>query len=59
MLHHIFNWSLGGKLSVAPIGNNIKHVLDIKSDSGIWAFEFGMLPTCNISSKNVRKFHSS
>jgi ubiquinone/menaquinone biosynthesis C-methylase UbiE len=31
----------GGKLFLAPIGNDVQNVLDIGTGTGIWAIEFG------------------
>ncbi|KIW01727.1 uncharacterized protein PV09_06904 [Verruconis gallopava] len=38
--HHIFNLTLGGKLYLAPIGEDIHRVLDVGTGTGIWAIDF-------------------
>lgn len=39
LYHHIFNVLLGGKLYVAPLGANIKRILDIGTGTGSWAID--------------------
>lgn len=39
--HACFIITTGGKLHLAPIGNDIRHVLDLATGTGIWAIEFG------------------
>lgn len=39
LYHHIFNILLGGKLYVAPLGANVKHILDIGTGTGSWAID--------------------
>lgn len=38
--HHIYRLVLGGKLCLAPIGDNLKRVLDLGTGTGIWAMDF-------------------
>ncbi|EKJ69832.1 hypothetical protein FPSE_09989 [Fusarium pseudograminearum CS3096] len=38
--HHIYRLLLGGKLYLAPIGDNPKRVLDLGAGTGIWAIDF-------------------
>lgn len=40
MVHHIFSLLLGGKLYLAPIGDNVQRVLDLGTGTGIWAMDF-------------------
>lgn len=39
--HHLFLLTLDGRLSLAPIGNNLQNVLDVGTGTGIWALDFG------------------
>ncbi|KAH6974740.1 S-adenosyl-L-methionine-dependent methyltransferase [Ilyonectria destructans] len=38
--HHIYRLVLGGKLHLAPIGDNPQRVLDLGTGTGIWAMDF-------------------
>ncbi|KAL1962671.1 hypothetical protein VTN77DRAFT_9305 [Rasamsonia byssochlamydoides] len=40
LLHHIYLLMLGGRLYLAPIGNNPQRVLDLGTGTGIWAIQF-------------------
>ena len=40
MVHHIYRLLLGGKLSLAPISDNVQRVLDLGTGTGIWAMDF-------------------
>lgn len=35
--HHIFNIMMGGRLYMAPIGDNPRRCLDVGTGTGIWA----------------------
>jgi methylase of polypeptide subunit release factors len=37
--HHIFNMVLEGSLYRAPIPDNVSHVLDIGTGTGLWAID--------------------
>ncbi|KAH8692925.1 putative methyltransferase [Talaromyces proteolyticus] len=39
-LHHIHNMTFGGRLFLAPIGDNPQRVLDVGTGTGIWAINF-------------------
>jgi SAM-dependent methyltransferase len=41
LYHHIQTLSLGGKLHLAPIGENPQRILDIGTGTGIWAIDMG------------------
>lgn len=41
--HHLFLLTLDGRLSLAPIGNNLQNVLDVGTGTGIWALDFGKI----------------
>ncbi|KAL6917305.1 hypothetical protein FSST1_008800 [Fusarium sambucinum] len=38
--HHIYRLLLGGELYLAPIGDDLKRVLDLGTGTGIWAINF-------------------
>jgi len=38
--HHLYLLTLGGKLFLAPIGDNPQNVLDVGTGTGIWAMDF-------------------
>ncbi|OAF60584.1 hypothetical protein VC83_03466 [Pseudogymnoascus destructans] len=38
--HHLFLLTMGGRLFLAPIGDNPQNVLDIGTGTGIWALDF-------------------
>lgn len=38
--HHLFKLTIGGELQKAPLPNDLHHVLDVGTGSGIWAVEF-------------------
>lgn len=40
LVHHIYRLVLGGKLYLAPIGENPQRVLDLGTGTGIWAMDF-------------------
>ena len=47
--HHLFLLTLDDQLFLAPIGNNLQHVLDVGTGTGIWALDFGKpYLECNI-----------
>lgn len=39
--HRLSRMSQGGKLHSAPLPDDVKHVLDLATGTGIWAIEFG------------------
>jgi ubiquinone/menaquinone biosynthesis C-methylase UbiE len=41
MAHHMMTLATGGKLHLAPIGDNPQRILDIGTGTGIWAIEMG------------------
>ncbi|KAI9864789.1 MAG: hypothetical protein M1813_002559 [Trichoglossum hirsutum] len=41
IFHHIHSLMLGGRLHLAPIGENPQRILDIGTGTGIWAIEMG------------------
>lgn len=46
--HHLFLLTLDGRLSLAPIGDNLQYVLDVGTGTGIWALDFGKVSLeCN------------
>ncbi|EXJ77926.1 hypothetical protein A1O3_09085 [Capronia epimyces CBS 606.96] len=40
LFHHIFNLTLKGQLTLAPIGDTPQRVLDLGTGTGIWAMDF-------------------
>ncbi|KAJ9129718.1 Demethylmenaquinone methyltransferase [Pleurostoma richardsiae] len=40
LVHHIYRLVLGGRLHLAPIGDNPQRVLDLGTGTGIWAMDF-------------------
>ncbi|KAE8148337.1 S-adenosyl-L-methionine-dependent methyltransferase [Aspergillus avenaceus] len=40
LAHHIYRLILGGKLHLAPIGEDVQRVLDLGTGTGIWAIDF-------------------
>lgn len=38
--HHIFLLTLGGKLALAPVGDQVHRVLDVGTGTGDWAIDF-------------------
>ncbi|KAK2761334.1 hypothetical protein FQN54_001856 [Arachnomyces sp. PD_36] len=40
LLHHVYGMLLDGELTTAPIGKDIKRVLDLGTGTGIWAVDF-------------------
>ncbi|KAJ4188377.1 hypothetical protein NW755_006535 [Fusarium falciforme] len=40
LAHHIYRLLIGGKLHLAPIGDNPQRVLDLGTGTGIWAMDF-------------------
>ncbi|RSL55526.1 hypothetical protein CEP53_007083 [Fusarium sp. AF-6] len=40
LAHHIYRLLIGGKLHLAPIGENPQRVLDLGTGTGIWAMDF-------------------
>lgn len=40
LVHHIYRLVLGGKLYLAPIGENPSRILDLGTGTGIWAMDF-------------------
>ena len=41
MTHHMMTLAAGGKLHLAPIGDNPQRILDVGTGTGIWAIEMG------------------
>ncbi|KAL2678450.1 hypothetical protein Neosp_009196 [[Neocosmospora] mangrovei] len=44
LAHHIYRLLIGGKLHLAPIGDNPQRVLDLGTGTGIWAMDFAETP---------------
>jgi hypothetical protein len=42
MTHHMALLRTGGKLHLAPIGDEPQRILDVGTGTGIWAVEMGM-----------------
>jgi Methylase of polypeptide chain release factors len=40
LLHYIYRLLLKGELHLAPVPQDIHHVLDIGTGTGIWAIQF-------------------
>jgi ubiquinone/menaquinone biosynthesis C-methylase UbiE len=38
--HHLFLLTFGGKLALAPVGNQLHRVLDVGTGTGYWAIDF-------------------
>jgi methylase of polypeptide subunit release factors len=38
--HHLFLLTLGNKLALAPIGDQVHRVLDLGTGTGHWAIDF-------------------
>ena len=41
LIHHFVTMALGGKLYLAPLGDDVQQVLDVGTGTGIWATDFG------------------
>ncbi|KAG9784220.1 hypothetical protein KCU88_g2848, partial [Aureobasidium melanogenum] len=49
LFHHIFNLTLKGQLTLAPIGESPQRVLDLGTGTGIWAMDFAdRYPTATV-----------
>lgn len=40
LLHHVYLLALGGELTMAPLSEDIRRVLDFGTGTGIWAIDF-------------------
>jgi methylase of polypeptide subunit release factors len=38
--HHLFFLTFGGKLALAPVGDQLHRVLDVGTGTGHWAIDF-------------------